>query len=445
MQDLTTGPVTRHLLKTSSFMLVTMMFQTLYFLVDLYWVGHLGTDAVAAVGIAGNITFIVLALTQMLGVGTTTLVSHAAGQKDHARGLLVFNQSQVLSMLAGVGTLVVGLALRTRYTASVGADAATAALANAYLLWFIPAMALQFAMVAMGSALRGLGQFKPGMIVSTSTVLLNMILAPILIFGWGTGYAMGVVGAAVATFISIVVGVLWLTTYFVQKDAFLTFTPREWAPNLGIWKKMIGIGLPSGVEFALMALYMVVVYSIIKPFGAEAQAGFGIGGRVVQAGFMPVVALGFAVAPVAGQNVGARLGSRVRETYKSAALLSMAVMAVFAVLCHIAPDAMIGIFTGDPRVVDVGSEYLQIVSWNYVASGVIFVNSSMFQALGNTVPSLATSAARMLVAILPAIVLSWQPGFQIHWIWYLSAVSVIVQLTLSLALLRRELRLKLGS
>ena len=79
MQDLTTGPVTRHLLKTSSFMLVTMMFQTLYFLVDLYWVGHIGTDAVAAVGLAGNISFIVLALTQMLGVGTTTLVSHAAG------------------------------------------------------------------------------------------------------------------------------------------------------------------------------------------------------------------------------------------------------------------------------------------------------------------------------------------------------------------------------
>ena len=83
MQDLTTGSITRHLLKTSSFMLVTMVFQTLYFLVDLYWVGRLGKEAVAAVGIAGNLTFIVLAISQMLGVGTTTLVSHAAGRKDH--------------------------------------------------------------------------------------------------------------------------------------------------------------------------------------------------------------------------------------------------------------------------------------------------------------------------------------------------------------------------
>ena len=190
MQDLTSGPVTRHLLKTSSFMLVTMVVQTMYFLVDLYWVGHLGTDAVAAVGIAGNVSFIVLALTQMLGVGTTTLVSHAVGRKDHEEGSLVFNQSQVLSMIAGVVTLVAGLALRRAYTASVGADAATAAMANDYLLWFIPAMALQFLMVAMGSALRGLGQFKPGMIVSSATILLNMTLAPFLIFGWGTGHPM---------------------------------------------------------------------------------------------------------------------------------------------------------------------------------------------------------------------------------------------------------------
>src|SRR5213594_2266870 len=88
MQDLTTGSVSRHLLKTTSFMLVTMVFQTLYFLIDLYWVGRLGKEAVAAVGIAGNLMFVVLAVTQMLAVGTTTFISHAAGRKDHARALL---------------------------------------------------------------------------------------------------------------------------------------------------------------------------------------------------------------------------------------------------------------------------------------------------------------------------------------------------------------------
>lgn len=442
MQDLTTGPVTRHLLKTSSFMLVTMVFQTLYFLVDLYWVGRLGTDAVAAVGLAGNVTFVVLAVTQMLGVGTTTLVSHAAGRKDHAHGLHVFNQSQVLSTLCGVVLGIAGLATMNLYTTSVGADAATASLARGYLIWYIPAMALQFLMVAMGAALRGTGHFKPGMIVSTSTVILNMLLAPVLIFGWGTGHAFGVAGAAMSTVVAIVVGVIWLTTYFLDKDGFLRFTPKEWKPDLAVWRKLLGIGMPAGAEFGLTALYLFVVYAIIKPFGAEAQAGFGIGGRIVQAGFMPAVALGFAVAPVAGQNVGAKIGARVRETYKSAAILVVSIMAVFAVLCHIAPAALVGIFSSDPHVIEVGTEYLRIVSWNYAASGLVFVNSSMFQALGNTMPSLATSMIRLLVAVVPGIWLSKQPGFELHELWYLGVVSVTAQLLISWWLLGRELKRK---
>src|SRR5688500_11990984 len=164
MQDLTTGSIPRHLLKTTGFMLVTMVFQTLYFLVDLYWVGRLGKEAVAGVAIAGNLTFVVLAITQMLGVGITTLVSHAAGQKDRDRALLIFNQSQVLSVVVGLLFFVVGMAVRIPYVNALASDARTAALASEYLLWFIPAMSLQFAMVAMGAALRGTGNFRPGMI-----------------------------------------------------------------------------------------------------------------------------------------------------------------------------------------------------------------------------------------------------------------------------------------
>src|SRR5687768_10023730 len=183
MQDLTTGSVTRHLLKTTSFMLVTMVFQTLYFLVDLYWVGRLGKEAVAAVAVAGNLTFIVLAATQMLSVGTTTLISHAAGRRDQPRANFVFNQSILLGIVSALLFLATGLTLRSAYAGALAADAQTARLAGEYLAWFIPAMALQFPMVTMTAALRGTGNFKPGMIVQTWTVLINMALAPVLIFG----------------------------------------------------------------------------------------------------------------------------------------------------------------------------------------------------------------------------------------------------------------------
>ena len=438
MEDLTTGPLTRHLLKTTSFMLVMMIFQTLYFLIDLYWVGRLGTHAVAAVGIAGNFTFIVLALTQMLGVGTTTVVSHAVGRKNREDAELMFNQAQVLAVVTGIAFLVVGMLVRVPYSRALSSDAETAALAAQYLLWFIPAMALQFVLVAQSAALRGVGNFKPGMIVSTGSVIINMVLAPFLIFGWVTGHAFGVAGAAIASLVAIVVADIWLATYFLTKTSYLRFVRADQKPRLATWSKMLVIGLPAGFEFAMMGVYLVIVYAIARPFGAAAQAGFGIGQRVIQALFMPAVALGFSVAPVAGQNFGARNRERVVETFRKAALLVSAVMALLVVLCHIAPEALIRVFSRDPAVLGVGTVYLRIVSWNFVASGLIFVASSMFQAMGNTVPSLVASGTRILLVAVPAILLSRTAGFQLHWIWYLSVGAVLVQLALSMLLLRRE-------
>jgi len=443
VKDLTGGSVSRHLLQTTSFMLVTMLFQTLYFLVDLFWVGHLGKEAVAGVGVAGNLMFVVLAVTQMLGVGSTTLISHAAGRKEHARALLLFNQSQLLSIVVGILFFVVAMAVRTFYVNKLSADAETARLAGQYLIWFLPATALQFTMVAMGAALRGTGNFKPGMVVQSATVLLNMILAPFLIFGWVTHRPMGVAGAALATFIATVVGTLWLLAYFRPKNSYLRFVRADWRPRLDLWGAMLKIGLPAGAEFALMAVYLFVIYAISRPFGAAAQAGFGIGMRVMQAGFMPVVALGFSVAPVAGQNFGARQHQRVREVFRSAVLMSIGLMTLFAFACHIAPAAMIGLFSSDPQVIAVGTEYLRIVSWNFVASGVVFVASSMFQALGNTIPSLVSSFVRILILVVPALVLSRRPGFQLRWIWFLSIAAVTLQVMLSLLLLRREFGRKL--
>ena len=120
-------------------------------------------------------------------------------------------------------------------------------------------------------------------------------------------------------------------------------------------------------------------------------------------------------------------------------------MAAFAVLCHIAPAAMVRIFSQDAQVVSVGEEYLRVISWGFVATGIVFVASSMFQAMGNTLPSLATSFLRVLIVAIPVILLSRQPGFELRWIWYLSVAAVLLQVVASLWLLRREFELRLAS
>jgi putative MATE family efflux protein len=442
MQDLTTGSVTRHLLKTTSFMLVTMVFQTLYFLVDLYWVGRLGKEAVAGVGVAGNLTFIVLALSQMLGVGTTALISHAAGRKDHERAVLLFNQSQVLSLVSGAIFFVVMMAIRLPYARALGADEVTATLAADYLLWFIPAMSLQFAMVAMGSALRGTGNFKPSTIVQTATVVLNMLLAPILIFGWFTGKAMGVAGAAISTLVAVVVGVIWLGTHFVSESRYLHYRQSDWRPQLPVWWSMLKIGLPAGAEFALTAVYLFIVYTVCRPFGASAQAAFGIGLRLIQSLFLPVVALGFAVSPVAGQNVGARKPDRVASAVRTAVGMAVSLMVVSAIVCYAFAAQLISVFSHDPDVVAIGVEYLHIVAWSFMASGVVFITSSMFQALGNTIPPLLSSFSRIALIAIPVLILARLPGFHLTWIWYLSVTGVALQMIANLLLLRREFRLR---
>ena len=443
MQDLTQGHLSKHLLKTTGFMLVTMVFQTLYFLVDLYWVGRLGTESVAAVGIAGNASFAVLALSQMLGVGATAVISHAVGRRDQAEARHLFNQALSLAFTVGILFLVVGLAFNRAYSNAMAADPSTAAQSTRYLGWFIPAMALQFPLVVMGSALRATGNFKPGMLVSSVTVMLNMLIAPFLIFGWGTGIVFGVAGAAVASLVSIAIGLAWIATYFIRPDAYLRFSTAHMRPELQRWKRMLAVGLPTGFEFATMVVYLSAVYTLTRPFGAAAQAGFGVGMRVMQAGFMPVVALGFAVAPVAGQNFGAGLRDRVIRTFKDGAVMAAGIMLAWAIVCQVFGHVLISIFSKDPAVVRVGDEYLHIISWNFIASGVIFVASSMFQAMGNTMPSLISSAIRVIIIVVPAFLLSRLPGFELTTIWYLSVAGTVAQLTISLLLLRREFRRRL--
>jgi len=256
MKDLTQGSVTKHLLHMTAFLAISMLAQTLYLLADLYWVGRLGKEAIAAVGVAGNFMMIVLALTQMLGVGTTTLISQAAGRKDQAQAERAFNQSFIMSLVVAAGLGICGFLFRNLYCESLSADAATAALAKSYLLWFIPALLLQFPLVALGSALRATGIIKPAVGLQVLSVVLNIILAPLLIFGIGPWPRLGVTGAALATFISILIADVLMIVYFERSYRYLRFRLAEFRPQIKIWSGLVRIGLPAGAEFALMSVYI---------------------------------------------------------------------------------------------------------------------------------------------------------------------------------------------
>jgi len=443
MKDLTQGSITRHILAMAAPIFGGMIFQTLYLIVDLYFVSALGDVAIAGVSAAGNATFVIFALTQVLGVGTVALISHAAGRKDRPDATKVFNQSLMLSAFCGVFVLVAGYWLTSIYMRSVAADAATVDAGTTYLLWFMPGLALQFAMVAMGSALRGTGIVKPTIFVQIASVIINIILAPILIAGWGTGYAMGVAGAGLASTIAVLIAVILLWIYFHRLEHFVAIDRHQLRPQLAEWRRILNIGLPAGGEMALMFVYMAIIYWVIRDFGAAAQAGFGVGSRVTQAIFLPAIAISFAAGPVAGQNYGAGHGDRVRQTFKVAAIMSMAMMLAITLLMQISPAFLVGSFTEEAGVIDVGATFLRITSLNFVAQGVIFTCSSLFQGLGNTRPALFSSLARLLIFAIPAVLMSMQQGFRIEQVWYWSIVTVTSQALFSWFLLRLEFKRRL--
>jgi Na+-driven multidrug efflux pump len=156
-----------------------------------------------------------------------------------------------------------------------------------------------------------------------------------------------------------------------------------------------------------------------------------------------VVALSFAVSPVVGQNFGGRQADRVRHSIKSGLMLAAGVMLILAVITEIIPRTMIRVFSKDAAVIQFGSDYLRIVAFNFVAAGIVFTSSSMFQGLGNTIPPLLSSASRLILFALPALLLSQRPGFDIRLVWYLSVGSQLLQACINLLLLRRELHRKL--
>ena len=162
-------------------MMIGMLIQTLYFIVDLYFVGKLGPAALAGLSLAGNAMFLIFALTQILNVSTAALISHAVGAKNKIDANITFNQSMMVSTVVGVIVCIVGYFGAEIYLNLISQDVETVKMGLAYLHWFIPCMALQFIMVSISSALRGTGVVKPTMVIQTLSILLNIILSPILL------------------------------------------------------------------------------------------------------------------------------------------------------------------------------------------------------------------------------------------------------------------------
>jgi putative MATE family efflux protein len=445
LRDLTQGSIRSHLIAMAMPITIGMLVQMLYLMVDLYFVSGLGKEAVAGVAAAGNVAMLVIALTQMLSVGTVSLVARALGARDKPMASRVFRQAMLLVLACVAATLVLGVVAGPAYMRGVAADAGVSRAGVSFILWSLPGFALQFVLAVAGSVLRGAGITKPGMVVQMVTVGLNIVLAPVLIAGWGTHHPLGVAGAGLATSLSVAAGVLLLMRYLRQLGDVVALSGALPRPDGPILAKMLRIGLPAGGEFLIIVVLNSISYALIREFGAAAQAGFGIAGRVMQALLMPAMAISFAIPAVAGQNFGGRRPERVADTLKQGLGLELMLMAAVVAACQLWAPVPVAWFTSDPQTTQAAITIVHVVSWNFFGIGIVFACSGMFQAMGNTLPALGSSLTRLLTFALPAIWMSRRPGFELLDVWHLSVASVFVQAIVSLALVRRQMRVRLQS
>ncbi len=443
MSDLTRGPIGRHIVTMAGFLAAGLVFQSAYFLVDLYFVARIGKQAVAGVGSSGNFLYLGLAAAQLVGVGSLSLISQAVGRKDETYAKLVFNQVLGLSLLLSFLALVAGYAVAGPVARGLGADAQSGAYGQAYLYGYLPSLACMFPMTVLGASLRACGVVRPTMMLQSGAVLLNVILAPVLIAGWGSGHPLGAFGAGLSTSIANLVSLLVLAGLLPRIQSLLRLSGRAMRPQLAVWISLIKVGLPASGEFLLMFTVNLAIYWSIRRFGPAAQAGYGIGARVMQALFLPTMAVSFAAAPVAGQNFGAGQRGRVIETFRTSLMYACGLMLALTVICQVRPEALAAPFTQEPGVIAITCQYLRIVSWNFVAVGVVFTCSGMFQALGNTVPAFISSATRLATFVLPCLVLASTPAATLADFWLVSIGSATLQAGFSLWLLRRAFRAKL--
>jgi len=425
--DLTTGTIFRQLLRLSSPIMFGMLIFTLYLLSDLYFVSRLGPDAIAALSISSNVFFIHLGLSFVIGTGAMSLIARACGAKNMERAKTIFEQSILLSIIAGSVAALTGVVMAHPYISFFGGKGLALKWGVEYFQIYSVSLLFLLLLHVFGSCYRGLGDTKTSMLIMLQSLLINIILDPVLIFGLAGFPALGVKGAAIASLISQVYGVtIYLYLIFVKKQHIHLSGP--WKLNPDIIKQSLTIGMPSGLTYFLMTANLLITYRVVSPYGTGALASLGIGFRIVQSIYLPSVAIADAMAAIVGQNFGAKKYRRIISTFWTGWRISFMVMIAGTIICWLFPVFLIQIFSHDPQVIHYGVIYLKIISLANVMVGTLLTVSAVFQGIGKTYPTLVCAIVDNLLFAVIVLTLPVYFNWNVSSVWWIKLIATTFEM-----------------
>ncbi len=406
--NMTEGPIGPAIISLMIPMMVGMIALVSYNIADTWFIGQLGTLELAAVSFTFPVAFIVNALSMGLGIGTSSVASRLFGANDSGNIQRITTHAALLAVMVGIAVVIIGLLTIEPVFRLLGADDTTLPLIKRYMsIYYFGGVFLIVPMIG-NSVLRASGDAKTPSYLMTLGAVLNVILDPILIFGWGPFPRLELEGAALSTvFCNALVGALSVGIIYFR-DHLFRFKHEDWPLIVDSWRRILHVGVPSMASSLVAPLTTAFITWQVSQFGQEAVAGFGVASRIEGLSLMALMAMSAAATPFSGQNYGAKNYARVMDGARFAWRWCIFYGFVVAVILFTGAKYIALFFTDDATAVDTATMHLTMVPWSYGFLGISMVCVSAFNAIGKPTPGMLVSMSRTIGVYAPlAFLLAW--------------------------------------
>lgn len=426
------------LLNMSLPMMVSMLVQAMYNIVDSIFVAKISEDALTAVSLAFPLQSLMIAVGAGTGVGVNALISRGLGEKKRDRVDAVAANGIFIYALSYLAIAVLGFtAVRPFYNMQVGAGQEN--IMELGVTYLSIAMIFSFGLFGQfvfERILQATGRTFFTMISQMTGAIINIIMDPILIFGLLGFPKLGIAGAAIATVMGQIIAAIIACVYNLKKNTDVTISFKGFRPNGEIIKDIYIIGIPSIVMQSIGSVMTTGMNLILMGISSTAAAVFGVYFKLQSFFFMPVFGLNNSLVPIIAYNYGARNKARIMHTVKLGCGAAVTILVLGAIVFQTMPATLLRMFNASEDMISIGVTALRIISLSFLLAGFCIVIGSVFQALGNGMYSLITSVCRQLLVLLP-VAYVFAHMFGLHAVWWSFPVSELASLAVSVYLLKR--------
>ncbi|NQU79489.1 MATE family efflux transporter [Candidatus Woesearchaeota archaeon] len=426
------GSVIKSLLAIALPVIAAYILQTVYQLIDTFWVGRLGTKAVAAVSLSFPILFLLISFSIGLSMAAAILIAQYNGKGDSKKVSLITGQAFSLILLLAIAVSIIGFLSSGFLLSLLTKDIVVLEQATSYLHISFIAIIAMFMFNVFLSSFRSIGEVKLPMIIILVTVILNFFLDPLLMFGWNFIPAMGVSGVALATLITESLAAIAGIIFLIKGNDGVRLRLSNMMPRLFWIKKIIRLGLPSSLEHSSRSLGMVLMIFIVSTFGTLAIASYGIGTRFLSFVIIPGIGFSISVSALIGNNLGAKQYARVEEIAKKGMLIGFFTLTTLGILLFIFAPAISAFFVpNEQELIVMSSTFVRIMALTFGSIGIQMVIFGTLKAAGKTTLSMFLAMVHTSALIIIAYLLSISLGLNELGIWIAYPIANIISLGLA--------------